>query len=48
MGSPTVFEAEAGYGNRKATQFKIKSVEQIYEDFLWIRYQVIKDQTTER
>jgi riboflavin biosynthesis pyrimidine reductase len=48
MGSPTVFEAEAGYGNRKATQFKIKSVEQIYEDFLWIRYQVIKDQATER
>jgi len=48
IGSPTVFEAEAGYGNRKATQFKIKSVEQIYEDFLWIRYQVIKEPATDR
>lgn len=43
IGSPTVFEVEEGYGNRKATQFKIKSVEQIYNDFLWIRYLVIKD-----
>ncbi|WP_207493276.1 RibD family protein [Aridibaculum aurantiacum] len=43
IGSPTVFEAEEGYGDRKATQFKIKSVERIYDDFLWIRYQVIKD-----
>ena len=41
-GSPTVFEVEEEYGDRKATQFKIKSVEQIYEDFLWIRYQVIR------
>ena len=40
-GSPTVFEVEAGYTNRRATQFKLKAVEQIYEDFLWIRYQVI-------
>lgn len=43
IGSPTVFEAEKGYGSRMATQFKIKSVEQVYEDFLWIRYLVIKD-----
>jgi len=43
IGSPTVFEVEEGYGSRKATQFKIKSVEQIYNDFLWIRYEVIKD-----
>lgn len=48
IGSPTVFEAEAGYGNRKATHFTIKSVERIYDDFLWIRYQVVKDQTTSR
>ncbi len=48
IGSPTVFEVEEGYGNRKATQFKIKSVEQIYEDFLWIRYQVIKDSHANR
>ena len=43
IGTPTVFEVEEGYGDRKATQFKIKSVERIYDDFLWIRYNVIKD-----
>ena len=48
IGSPTVFEAEEGYENRKATQFKIKSVERIYDDFLWIRYQVVKEGNTER
>ncbi|MDQ3291111.1 MAG: RibD family protein [Bacteroidota bacterium] len=48
IGSPTVFEVEEGYGDRKATQFKIKSVEQIYEDFLWIRYQVLKNSNQER
>jgi len=48
IGSPTVFEAEAGYGSRKATQFKIKSVEQIYEDFLWIRYLVVKEDNLNR
>ncbi|MDO1449024.1 RibD family protein [Rhodocytophaga aerolata] len=48
IGSPTVFEAEEGYGNRKATHFTIKSVERIYDDFLWIRYQVVKDNTTSR
>jgi len=42
IGSPSVFEVEEGYGTRKATHFKIKSVEQIYDDFLWIRYEVIK------
>ena len=39
-GAPTVFEAEEGYGKRKATRFKLKSVKKIYEDFLWIRYEV--------
>jgi len=48
IGAPTVFEAEPGYGNRKATQFSIKSVERIYEDFLWIRYLVLKDGKAER
>jgi 2,5-diamino-6-(ribosylamino)-4(3H)-pyrimidinone 5'-phosphate reductase len=43
IGSPTVFEVEEGYGSRKATHFSIKSVEQIYGNFLWIRYEVIKD-----
>jgi riboflavin biosynthesis pyrimidine reductase len=42
IGSPCVFEVEEGYGNRRATQFRIKSVEQIYGDFLWVRYEVKK------
>lgn len=42
MGSPTVFEAQEGYGKRKATQFHLKSVKRIYDDFLWLRYEVIK------
>ena len=48
IGSPTVFEVGEGYGSRKATHFKIKSVNQIYEDFLWIRYQVVKERDTGR
>ena len=42
IGSPTVFEAEEGYGKRKATRFTLKSVKKIYNDFLWIRYVVVK------
>lgn len=42
IGAPTVFEAEEGYGKRKATRFTIKSVKRIYDDFLWIRYVVKK------
>jgi riboflavin biosynthesis pyrimidine reductase len=42
IGAPTVFEAEEGYGKRKATQFTLKSVKKIYNDFLWIRYEVLK------
>ncbi|WP_165958163.1 dihydrofolate reductase family protein [Segetibacter sp. 3557_3] len=42
IGSPTVFEAEEGYGKRKATRFTIKSAKRIYDDFLWIRYLVLK------
>jgi riboflavin biosynthesis pyrimidine reductase len=48
IGAPTVFEAEQGYENRKATHFTIKSVERIYENFLWIRYLVVKDKQPER
>ncbi|WP_207531896.1 dihydrofolate reductase family protein [Desertivirga arenae] len=48
IGSPTVFEAEEGYGSRMATQFKIKSVDRIYDDFLWIRYEVVRDGATGR
>jgi riboflavin biosynthesis pyrimidine reductase len=42
IGSPSVFEVEEGYGKRKATHFTIKSVKKIYNDFLWIRYLVVK------
>jgi 2,5-diamino-6-(ribosylamino)-4(3H)-pyrimidinone 5'-phosphate reductase len=43
IGSLSVFDVEEGYGKRKATHFKLKSVKRIYNDFLWIRYEVIKD-----
>lgn len=42
IGSPTIFEAEAGYGKRKATHFALQSVKRIYNDFLWVRYLVVK------
>lgn len=42
IGAPTVFEAEKGYGRRRATRFRLKSVKRIYDDFLWIRYVVEK------
>lgn len=42
IGTPTVFEAEEEYGKRKATRFALKSVKRIYEDFLWIRYVVVR------
>lgn len=38
IGSPTVFEAEEGYGKRKATWFELKSVKRVYTNFLWLRY----------
>ncbi|GAA4728485.1 RibD family protein [Flavisolibacter ginsenosidimutans] len=41
-GQPTVFEVGEGFGKRKATRFRLKSVKRIYEDFLWIRYEVVK------
>lgn len=44
IGSPTVFEAAEGYEGRKATRFTLKSVEKIYDHFLWIRYEVKKEQ----
>ncbi|MFD2164569.1 RibD family protein [Paradesertivirga mongoliensis] len=42
IGAPTVFEAEEGYGDRKATRFKLKSFEPVFDDFLWIRYSVVR------
>ena len=46
IGQPTVFEAEEGFGRRRATQFKLKSVKRIYQDFLWLRYEVVKGKVT--
>jgi 2,5-diamino-6-(ribosylamino)-4(3H)-pyrimidinone 5'-phosphate reductase len=48
IGSPTVFEVEEGYGRRKATQFQLKSVKKIYNDFLWIRYETVRGGRAER
>lgn len=45
IGQPTVFEAEEGFGRRKATQFSLKKVTRIYKDFLWLRYEVIRGNT---
>jgi len=42
IGTPTVFEAEEGYGKRKATHFTLHSVKKIYGDFLWLRYHTVK------
>jgi riboflavin biosynthesis pyrimidine reductase len=42
IGQPSVFEAEEGFGRRRATQFHLKSVKRIFKDFLWMRYLVIK------
>jgi 2,5-diamino-6-(ribosylamino)-4(3H)-pyrimidinone 5'-phosphate reductase len=40
--NPCVFEVDEGFGKRRATQFAIKSVKRIYDDFLWIRYNVLR------
>ncbi|MFZ5970975.1 MAG: dihydrofolate reductase family protein [Bacteroidota bacterium] len=48
IGAPTIFEAEEGYGKRKATQFKLISVKKIYDDFLWLRYETIRDTMPDR
>lgn len=48
IGSLSVFDVEEGYGKRKATHFKLKSVKRIYNDFLWIRYEVVKDNSVMR
>jgi riboflavin biosynthesis pyrimidine reductase len=48
IGAPTVFEAEEGYGKRKATHFTLKSVKRIYKDFLWLRYSTVKDKKIKR
>ncbi|WP_345256026.1 RibD family protein [Flaviaesturariibacter amylovorans] len=42
IGAPTLFEAEKGFGKRTATRFRLKSVKKIFDDFLWIRYDVIR------
>ncbi len=46
IGAPSLFEAAEGFEGRKATRFAIQSVERIYDDFLWIRYKVVRDADT--
>ena len=46
IGSLSVFDVERGYGKRRATHFKLKSVKRIYKDFLWIRYETIRGKAT--
>lgn len=41
-GSPSVFEISKEYAGRKAARLNLISVERIYENFLWIRYEVKK------
>lgn len=41
-GALTVFEAQEGYGKRKAARLQLKSVKKIFDDFLWVRYTVVK------
>jgi 2,5-diamino-6-(ribosylamino)-4(3H)-pyrimidinone 5'-phosphate reductase len=47
-GNPAVFETGEGFGRRMATQFTIKSVKRIYDDFLWIRYLVVRNKNIKR
>ena len=42
INSPSLFEISKSYDGRLATHFTLKSVERIYDDFLWIRYEVKK------
>lgn len=48
IGATTVFEAEKGYGKRRATHFTLKSVKRIYNDFLWVRYLVVRGKDVKR
>jgi riboflavin biosynthesis pyrimidine reductase len=48
IGTPQVFDVEEGYGKRKATHFKLLSVKKIYDDFLWVRYETIRDKEVDR
>ena len=43
IGSLTACDVDEGYGKRKATWFKLKSVRKIFRDFLWIRYTVVRN-----
>lgn len=42
IGALTVFEAQEGYGKRKAARLQLKSVKKIFDNFLWVRYTVVK------
>lgn len=40
--NPSVFEAAEKFGKRRAMRLRLKSVQKIFKDFLWIRYAVEK------
>ncbi|ULQ57456.1 RibD family protein [Flavihumibacter rivuli] len=46
IGALTVFEVEKGYGKRMATRLQLQSVKKIFDDFLWIRYKVLRSATS--
>ena len=48
IGTPQVFDVEEGYGKRKATHFKLLSVKKIFDDFLWVRYETVRDKEVNR
>ena len=46
IGTPSVFDVEQGYGRRKATHFKLRSVRRFEENFLWMRYEVVSSRAS--
>jgi 2,5-diamino-6-(ribosylamino)-4(3H)-pyrimidinone 5'-phosphate reductase len=40
-GNLSSFEVDKVFGKRKATNFRLKSVKRIYNDFLWLRYETV-------
>jgi riboflavin biosynthesis pyrimidine reductase len=40
MGTSTLFDVEQGYTRRRAAQLRLKSVQELREGVLWVRYEV--------
>ncbi|HET9887899.1 MAG TPA: RibD family protein [bacterium] len=40
MGTSTLFDVEQGYTRRKAAQLRLKSVQELRDGVLWVRYEV--------